>query len=107
MFDRGVPSICYSLRGLAYFQIDVRGSKSDQHSGVFGGAVANPAIVLSQILAQMKDRGGRIKIPGFYDDVRPLSDDERAEWKKLPFNETRYRKDLGAQIGRASCRERA
>ena len=96
MFDRGVPSICYSLRGLAYFQIDVRGSKSDLHSGVFGGAVANPAIVLAQILAQMKDRGGRIKIPGFYDDVRPLSDEERAEWKKLPFNETRYRKDLGA-----------
>jgi acetylornithine deacetylase/succinyl-diaminopimelate desuccinylase-like protein len=95
MFDRGVPSICYSLRGLAYFQIDVRGSKSDLHSGVFGGAVANPAIVLAQILAQMKDRGGRIKIPGFYDDVRPLSDEERAEWKKLPFNETRYRKDLG------------
>src|SRR5687767_13716297 len=96
MFDRGVPSICYALRGLAYFQIDVRGSKSDLHSGVFGGAVANPAIVLTQILAQMKDRGGRIKIPGFYDDVRPLSDEERAEWKKLPFNETRYRKDLGA-----------
>jgi acetylornithine deacetylase/succinyl-diaminopimelate desuccinylase-like protein len=95
MFDRGVPSICYSLRGLAYFQIDVRGSKSDLHSGVFGGAVANPAIVLAQILAQMKDRGGRIKIPGFYDDVRPLSDDERAEWKKLPFNETKYRKELG------------
>jgi acetylornithine deacetylase/succinyl-diaminopimelate desuccinylase-like protein len=96
MFDRGVPSICYALRGLAYFQIDVRGSKSDLHSGVFGGAVANPAIVLAQILAQMKDRGGRIKIPGFYDDVRPLSDEERAEWKKLPFNETKYRKDLGA-----------
>ena len=96
MFDRGVPSICYSLRGLAYFQIDVRGSKSDLHSGVFGGAVANPAIVLTQILAQMKDRGGRIKIPGFYDDVRPLSEEERAEWKKLPFNETRYRKELGA-----------
>src|SRR5687767_3042331 len=96
MFDRGVPSICYSLRGLAYFQIDLRGSKSDLHSGVFGGAVANPAIVLSQILAQMKDRSGRIKIPGFYDDVRPLSDAERAEWKKLPFNETKYRKDLGA-----------
>ena len=95
MFDRGVPSICYSLRGLAYFQIDVRGSKSDLHSGVFGGAVANPAMVLAQMLAQLKDRGGRIKIPGFYDDVRPLSDDERAEWKKLPFNETKYRKELG------------
>src|SRR6187401_3735672 len=96
MFDRGIPSICYGLRGLAYFQIDIRGTKSDLHSGSFGGAVANPAFVLTQVLAQMKDRSGRVKIPGFYDAVRPLSDVERAEWKKLPFNETRYRKELGA-----------
>jgi acetylornithine deacetylase/succinyl-diaminopimelate desuccinylase-like protein len=96
MFDRGVPSICYSLRGLVYFQIDLRGTKSDLHSGLFGGAVANPAIVLAQVLAQMKDRGGRIKIPGFYDDVRTLSDEERNAWKTLPFNEKQYRKDLGA-----------
>ncbi len=96
MFDRGVPSICYGLRGLTYFQIDVRGSKTDLHSGSFGGALANPAFILARVLAQMKDRGGRVKIPGFYDDVRPLSEAERAEWKKLPFNETRYRKELGA-----------
>src|SRR5690349_12295441 len=96
MFDRGVPSICYSLRGLVYFQIDVRGTKSDLHSGVFGGAVANPAMVLAQMLAQLKDKGGRIKIPGFYDDVRPLSEEERAAWRALPFNEKKYRKDLGA-----------
>jgi len=96
MFDRGIPSICYGLRGLAYFQLDIRGTKSDLHSGSFGGAVANPAFVLTQVLAQMKDRSGRVKIPGFYDAVRSLSDVERAEWKKLPFNETRYRKDLGA-----------
>jgi acetylornithine deacetylase/succinyl-diaminopimelate desuccinylase-like protein len=96
MFDRGVPSICYSLRGLVYFQIDLRGTKSDLHSGVFGGAVANPAMVLAQILAQMKDRGGRIKIPGFYDKVRALSDSEREAWKTLPFSEKKYRKDLGA-----------
>jgi acetylornithine deacetylase/succinyl-diaminopimelate desuccinylase-like protein len=96
MFDRGVPSICYSLRGLAYFQIDLRGTKSDLHSGVFGGAVANPAMVLAQMLAQMKDRGGRIKIPGFYDDVRALSAEERAAWKQLPFNERKYKKELGA-----------
>jgi acetylornithine deacetylase/succinyl-diaminopimelate desuccinylase-like protein len=96
MFDRGVPSICYGLRGLVYFQIDLRGTKSDLHSGSFGGAVANPAMVIAQILAQMKDRGGRVRIPGFYDDVRELREEERAEFKKLPFNETRYRKDLGA-----------
>jgi len=96
MFDRGVPSICYGLRGLAYFQIDLRGTKSDLHSGSFGGAVANPAYVLATILAQMKDRSGRVKIPGFYDDVRQMTEAERAEWKKLPFNETKYRKELGA-----------
>jgi acetylornithine deacetylase/succinyl-diaminopimelate desuccinylase-like protein len=96
MFDRGVPSICYGLRGLAYFQIDLRGTKTDLHSGSFGGAVANPAFVLAQVIAQMKDKGGRVKVPGFYDDVRALSDAERAEFAKLPFNETRYRKELGA-----------
>jgi acetylornithine deacetylase/succinyl-diaminopimelate desuccinylase-like protein len=96
MFDRGVPSICYSLRGLVYLQVDLRGTKSDLHSGVFGGAVANPAFVLAQILAQMKDRGGRIKIPQFYEDVVPLTEDERTAWRMLPFNEKKYRKDLGA-----------
>jgi acetylornithine deacetylase/succinyl-diaminopimelate desuccinylase-like protein len=96
MFDRGIPSICYGLRGLVYFQIDLRGTKSDLHSGSFGGAVANPAMVIAQVLAQMKDRGGRVRIPGFYDDVRELREEERAEFRKLPFNETRYRKELGA-----------
>ena len=62
MFDRGVPSICYGLRGLAYFQIDLTGTASDLHSGSFGGAVANPAFVLTQIIAQLKDRGGRVKV---------------------------------------------
>jgi acetylornithine deacetylase/succinyl-diaminopimelate desuccinylase-like protein len=96
MFDRGIPSICYGLRGLVYFQIDLRGTKSDLHSGSFGGAVANPAYVLATVLAQMKDRGGRVKIPGFYDEVRPLRDEEREQWKRLPFNERRYAKELGA-----------
>jgi acetylornithine deacetylase/succinyl-diaminopimelate desuccinylase-like protein len=95
MFDRGVPSICYGLRGLTYFQIDLRGSKSDLHSGSFGGAVANPAMVLAQVVAQMKDKGGRVRIPGFYDDVVPLRDEERAEYAKLPFNERKYKQDLG------------
>ena len=95
MFARGVPSICYGLRGLVYFQIDLRGSSTDLHSGSFGGAVANPAFVLAQMIAQMKDRGGRIKIPGFYDDVQPLQDEERKAWASLPFNERQYRKDFG------------
>jgi acetylornithine deacetylase/succinyl-diaminopimelate desuccinylase-like protein len=95
MFARGVPSICYGLRGLVYFQIDLRGSSTDLHSGSFGGAVANPAFVLSQILAQMKDRGGRIRIPGFYDDVVELQEEERKAWATLPYNEKAYRKDFG------------
>ena len=95
MFARGVPSICYGLRGLVYTQIDLRGSKTDLHSGVFGGAVANPAFVLAQMIAQMKDKSGRIKVPGFYDDVRPLEPAEREAWAKLPFNEKKYRKDFG------------
>jgi acetylornithine deacetylase/succinyl-diaminopimelate desuccinylase-like protein len=95
MFARGVPSICYGLRGLVYFQIDLRGSSTDLHSGSFGGAVANPALVLSQMLAQMKDRGGHIKIPGFYDAVVPLQDEERKAWASLPFNEKKFKKDFG------------
>ena len=95
MFARGIPSICYGLRGLVYFQIDVRGSNTDLHSGSFGGAVANPAMVLAQMLAQMKDRGGRVKIPGFYDAVLPLQDEERRAWAGLPFNERQYKKDFG------------
>jgi len=95
MFARGVPSICYGLRGLVYCQIDLRGSSTDLHSGSFGGAVANPAFVLAQMLAQMKDRGGRVKIPGFYDDVVPLQEEERKAWASLPFNERKYKKDFG------------
>jgi acetylornithine deacetylase/succinyl-diaminopimelate desuccinylase-like protein len=95
MFARGVPSICYGLRGLVYFQIDLRGSSTDLHSGSFGGAVANPAFVLAQMIAQMKDRGGRIKIPGFYADVRPIEEAERQAWASLPFNERKYKKDFG------------
>jgi acetylornithine deacetylase/succinyl-diaminopimelate desuccinylase-like protein len=96
MFDRGIPSICYGLRGLTYFQIDLRGSKSDLHSGSFGGAVANPAMVLAQVLTQMKDKSGRIKIDGFYDDVVELRQEERDEWARLPFNEKKYKAELGA-----------
>jgi acetylornithine deacetylase/succinyl-diaminopimelate desuccinylase-like protein len=95
MFARGVPSICYGLRGLVYFQIDLRGSSTDLHSGSFGGAVANPGFVLSQIIAQMKDRGGHVKIPGFYDDVVALQEEERKAWATLPYNEKQYKKAFG------------
>ena len=96
MFGRGMPSICYGLRGLTYCQIDLRGTTTDLHSGQFGGAVANPAFVLAQVISQIKDRSGRIKIPGFYDDVRPLREEERAEFAKLQFSERHYRDEIGA-----------
>ena len=106
MFARGVPSMCYGLRGLVYFQLDLRGSGTDLHSGSFGGAVANPAFVLAQIIAQMKDRGGRIKIPGFYDDVRQLEEWERQAWSRLPFNAARGKRlhDARAHVGAADIR---
>ena len=96
MFERGVPSICYGLRGLSYFQIDLRGSNTDLHSGQFGGGVVNPAMALANMLTQLKDRSGRIRIPGFYNDVVDLTEAERAEFKKLPFNEKRWARELGA-----------
>jgi acetylornithine deacetylase/succinyl-diaminopimelate desuccinylase-like protein len=96
MFAKGVPSICHGLRGLAYLQIDVVGTKSDLHSGSFGGAVINPAFALAQILAQLKDLDGRIQVPGFYDKVRKLTPRERKAFSSLPHNDTKYRKDLGA-----------
>src|SRR5258706_206765 len=80
---------------ILYYQIDLRGSNTDLHSGSFGGAVANPAFVLATMIAQMKDRGGHVKIPGFYDDVVPLKDEERQAWATLPFSEKQFKKDFG------------
>ncbi len=95
MFARGVPSICYALRGLVYFQLDLEGASTDLHSGSFGGAVVNPAFELSKILAQMKDGNGRITIPNFYSQVRDLTDRERQELSRLPFDEPAYMKEIG------------
>lgn len=95
MFARGVPSLTYGLRGIAYFQINVFGPQSDLHSGSFGGAIANPAQVLVEILAALHDRQGRVSVPGFYDDVRPPTPGEREEFARLPFDEERYREELG------------
>jgi acetylornithine deacetylase/succinyl-diaminopimelate desuccinylase-like protein len=95
MFASGVPSLCYGLRGLCYMEIHVQGARSDLHSGSFGGAVANPALALAEILATLKDHERHVAIEGFYDHVRPLTDEERAEFRKLPFDENAYRRDLG------------
>jgi len=96
MIAKGAPGITHGLRGLVYFQIDVEGTKSDLHSGTFGGAVINPAFALTQILSQLKDKNGRVTIPGFYDDVRKLSAEERRTLARLPFSETKLRKEISA-----------
>ena len=96
MLAKGVPGITHGLRGLIYFQLDVEGTRSDLHSGSFGGAVVNPAFALAQLLAQLKDRNGRIGIPGFYDDVRKLLPEERRALAQLPFSEKKLQRDIGA-----------
>jgi acetylornithine deacetylase/succinyl-diaminopimelate desuccinylase-like protein len=96
MIAKDAPGITVGLRGLVYFQIDVEVAKSDLHSGGFGGAIENPAMALAQLLAKLKDRNGRIAIPGFYDDVRRLPAEERRALARLPFREKKFQKDLGA-----------
>lgn len=95
MYDYEQPSICYGLRGLAYMEIRIEGPNKDLHSGGFGGSVANPLNTLSGIIAQLIDTDGRITVPGFYDDVVPLSDQERRAFATLPFNEEAYGERLG------------
>ncbi|MEX0770587.1 MAG: dipeptidase [Balneolaceae bacterium] len=97
MFDEDQPSITYGLRGISYLEILVKGPGRDLHSGVYGGGVANPANILCEILAKLKTEDGVITIPGFYDPVKPLTDTEREEYRKLPFDEERYKKSLGVR----------
>ena len=95
MFAEDTPSITYGLRGLTYMEIEVFGPNRDLHSGVYGGAVANPANVLCEMITKLKDENGVVQIPGFYDKVIDLSDEEHEEYKKLPFDEDAYKKELG------------
>ncbi|MDD3457885.1 MAG: dipeptidase [Weeksellaceae bacterium] len=89
------PSISVGLRGLSYVEVEVHGSNMDMHSGVYGGAVPNPLNVLSSMIAKLHDENGRVSIPGFYDDVMELSDEERAEMSKIPFDLEEYKKSIG------------
>lgn len=95
MFAPGIPSILSSLRGMAYVQIDVQGANGDLHSGMYGGAVVNPAMALARILATMHDDTGRIAIPGFYDTVRPFPDAVRAQMRELPFSDEGLMHEVG------------
>ena len=97
MFAPGLPSILSSLRGLAYFQIDVRGPSGDLHSGSYGGAVVNPATALARILATLHDETGRVAIRGFYDRVREWDIAVRREISTLPFTDDAFRAEVGAR----------
>jgi acetylornithine deacetylase/succinyl-diaminopimelate desuccinylase-like protein len=88
------PSITTGLRGLAYMEVKVTGPNRDLHSGIFGGAVANPANVLADLIAKLKDENNKVTIPGFYDDVLEVSDQERKEMAKAPFDLEEYKKSL-------------
>ncbi len=94
-FAPGIPAITYGLRGIAYYEIHVEGPNRDLHSGSFGGSVTNPINALCKIMAGLIDGQGRVTIPGFYDDVTPLTDRERQEIAALPFDEQEYFKSVG------------
>ncbi|MFA7116018.1 MAG: dipeptidase [Bacteroidales bacterium] len=103
MIAPDVPSITTGLRGLSYWQVDVQGPNADLHSGIFGGAVANPINVLSKMIADMLDEKGHITIPGFYDDVLEVSVAERKLMAQAPYNEIDYKKSIGVK---ALCGEK-
>lgn len=94
-FAPGQPAITYGLRGIAYFELRLTGPKQDLHSGTFGGAVTNPANTLAKMIAALTDEQGRIQVPGFYNDVTPLSDRERSEFAGLPFSEANFLQQIG------------
>jgi len=96
-FAPDVPAITYGLRGIAYYEVRLRGPKQDLHSGSFGGGVTNPANVLAKLLAALVDDDGRIQLPGFYDQVIPLTQAERDEFASLPFDEGAFAQQLGVE----------
>jgi acetylornithine deacetylase/succinyl-diaminopimelate desuccinylase-like protein len=97
MLSPETPSITTGLRGLAYWQIDVTGPNRDLHSGMFGGAVANPINVLSKMIGGLLDENGKVTVPGFYDDVLEVSDEERELMGRAPFDEEKYKKSIGVE----------
>ena len=94
MIAQDIPSITVGLRGLSYLEVELTGPNRDLHSGLYGGAVGNPANLLAKIIASLTDQNNHITIPGFYDDVQEVSESERAEMAKAPFSQAEYNKAL-------------
>jgi acetylornithine deacetylase/succinyl-diaminopimelate desuccinylase-like protein len=97
MVAKGFPAITYALRGLIYFELRVEAATVDMHSGAMGGVAANPAQVLAEILTGLKDSAGHILVPGFYDGVRPLSDEEHRQFARVPFDEAALKHTYGLE----------
>jgi acetylornithine deacetylase/succinyl-diaminopimelate desuccinylase-like protein len=97
MPDLKHPALTYGLRGVAACEVRLKGPNRDLHSGIYGGAVDNPAMVLCQMLAKLRDRYGRVAVPGFYDDVAPLSKLEREQSKRFPHKDSKLARDLGVR----------
>jgi acetylornithine deacetylase/succinyl-diaminopimelate desuccinylase-like protein len=95
MWDVRTPAVTYMLRGMVYREITLHGPSHDLHSGMYGGAVTNPINALCRILGELIDENGRVQIPGFYDDVRELSDEELAQWRGLGFDESAFLRSIG------------
>jgi acetylornithine deacetylase/succinyl-diaminopimelate desuccinylase-like protein len=95
MWDVTQPAITYSLRGLAYLEATIKGPDRDLHSGLFGGAMVNPLNLLGRIIGELHDENGRIQIPGFYDGVIPVGENERAQWAALGFDEAGFLGEVG------------
>ena len=95
MVAKGFPAITYALRGLVYFELRVEAASTDMHSGLLGGVAPNPAQALAEILVRLKDSAGHVLVPGFYDGVRPLSEDERRQFARVPFDEEALKKTYG------------
>lgn len=96
MLEKGKPTVCYGLRGLCGLQIDVKGTKGDLHSGLYGGMVQNPIHALTELLASMRNQDGQITIDGFYDQVIPLKEEERKAYEELNYDKEQARQSLGA-----------
>ncbi len=94
-YDADTPAIIYGLRGLAYFEVTLHGPDHDLHSGLHGGATVNPVNALAAMVGAMHDADGRVRLEGFYDDVRELTEEERNQWQALDFDETAYAAELG------------
>ncbi len=97
MISMDTPSITCGLRGLCYMQVEVTGPDHDLHSGLYGGAVANPANVLANLITKLVDENGRVTIPGFYDDVRILTEEERTNFNKAPYDKEEYMRGVGVE----------